>query len=142
MEDTTTTPETPADAPVTAPVVEDTSATDEAAQTFSADYVRELRREAAENRVRAKLTDAANDRLLASYVNHDGRLIDPDLITVSPELVGEDGLVDPVKVTAAIDTLIAEKPNYMRAKPAPVPQGVREEAPTERSLFALMRERL
>lgn len=142
MEDTATAPQTPAEATDTAPVAEATSTADEAAQTFSADYVRELRREAAENRVRAKLTDAANDRLLASYVTGDGRLIDSDLITVSPELVGEDGLVDPAKVTAAIDALIAEKPNYMRAKPAPVPQGVREEAPTERSLFALMRERL
>lgn len=115
---------------------------DDSADTFSAEYVRGLRRENAEARVRAKLADAANDRLLAAYVNADGRLIDPDLITVSEEVLGDDGLIDSEKVKASIDALIAAKPQYQKIRPAVIPQGVREEAPVERGLFTLLRERM
>lgn len=142
---------TTADAPepvtevVTEVAVTDTTTeavADDSTDTFSAEYVRGLRRENAEARVRAKLADAANDRLLAAYVNADGRLIDPDLITVSDEVLGDDGLIDSEKVKASIDALIAAKPQYQKIRPAVIPQGVREEAPVERGLFTLLRERM
>lgn len=142
---TTTTTDTPE--PVTEVVsevaaTESDTPTDDSTDTFSAEYVRGLRRENAEARVRAKLADAANDRLLAAYVNADGRLIDPDLITVGEDVLGDDGLIDSEKVKASIDALIAAKPQYQKIRPAVIPQGVREEAPVERGLFTLLRERM
>ena len=125
------------DTPQDPPEVTDPTGDEEA---FSAGYVRGLRKEAAEYRVRAKLTDTANDRLLSAYVAADGRLIDPDLITVTEDILGDDGIVDADKVAASIEALLTAKPQYRKVKPAVIPQGVREEAQSQRGLFTMLRE--
>lgn len=142
IESTTTSADSMTEVVTEVAATEANTPTDEGTGTFSAEYVRGLRRENAEARVRAKLADAANDRLLAAYVNADGRLIDPDLITVGEDVLGDDGLIDSEKVKASIDAVIAAKPQYQKIRPAVIPQGVREEAPVERGLFSLLRERM
>lgn len=117
-------------------------ATDEAPESFSADYVRDLREEAAAHRVKAKRVDDANARLVAAYATADGRLVDVEALTMSEDMLDDDGLVDPAKVTAAIADLIAAKPYLASRKPTtPLPQGVREDVPTTPGLFDLIRER-
>lgn len=116
--------------------------TEEAPETFSADYVRDLREEAAAHRVKAKRVDDANARLVAAYATADGRLVDVEALTMSDDILDDDGLVDPAKVTAAIADLIAAKPYLASRKPTtPLPQGVREDVPTMPGLFDLIRER-
>ena len=117
-------------------------ATEEAPESFSADYVRDLREEAAAHRVKAKRVDDANARLVAAYATADGRLVDVEALTMSEDMLDEEGLVDPAKVTAAIGDLIAAKPYLASRKPTtPLPQGVREDVPTTPGLFDLIRER-
>lgn len=132
LEADTAAPETDAAAPLA----------DDAPETFSADYVRELREESAAHRVKAKKVDDANARLVSAYVAADGRLVDPDAIAYADELVGDDGLVDREKVSAAIASLVEAKPYLASRKPtAPLPQGVREDVPTMPGLFDFIRER-
>lgn len=117
-------------------------ATEEAPETFSADYVRDLREEAAAHRVKAKRVDDANARLVAAYATADGRLVDVEALTMSDDMLDDDGLVDPEKVGQAIADLIAAKPYLASRKPTtPLPQGVREDVPTMPGLFDLIRER-
>jgi len=54
----------------------------------------------------------------------------------------DDGIVDGVKVTAAIDALIAMKPYLASRRPTmPIAQGVQTQVPETPGLFALIRER-
>jgi hypothetical protein len=58
------------------------------------------------------------------------------------DMLDDDGLVDPAKVTDAIGELIAAKPYLASRKPTtPLPQGVREDAPTVPGLFDFIRQR-
>ena len=117
-------------------------ATEEAPESFSADYVRDLREEAAAHRVKAKRVDDANARLVAAYATADGRLVDVEALTMSGDMLDDDGLVDPEKVAGAIADLIAAKPYLASRKPTtPLPQGVREDVPTMPGLFDFIRER-
>lgn len=110
--------------------------------TFTAEYVKELRDEAASHRVKAKKVDDANARLTASYATSSGRLVDPSALEFTDALLGDDGLVDPAKVTAAIDALVTSKPYLARRTPTvPITQGVQADAINEPGLFALVRER-
>lgn len=116
--------------------------TEEAPESFSADYVRDLREEAAAHRVKAKRVDDANARLVAAYATADGRLVDVEALTMSEDMLDDDGLVDPEKVAQAIADLIAAKPYLASRKPTtPLPQGVREDVPAMPGLFDLIRER-
>ena len=117
-------------------------AAEEAPESFSADYVRDLREEAAAHRVKAKRVDDANARLVAAYAIADGRLVDVEALTMSGDMLDDDGLVDPEKVAGAIADLIAAKPYLASRKPTtPLPQGVREDVPTMPGLFDFIRER-
>jgi hypothetical protein len=85
-------------------------------QTFDAKYVRELRQEAAANRVRA---DRASTRLLElSLSTYGAALADPaDLLVYEDQatILGEDGLVDADKVQERVADLLRRKPHL--AKP-------------------------
>ena len=117
-------------------------ATEEAPESFSADYVRDLREEAAAHRIKAKRVDDANARLVAAYATADGRLVDVEALTMSGDMLDDDGLVNPEKVAGAIADLIAVKPYLASRKPTtPLPQGVREDVPTMPGLFDFIRER-
>ncbi len=112
-------------------------------ETYSADYVRELRAEAAERRVKAKRVDEANARLVSAYARHDGRLVDASELSYDDGMLDDDGLIDPDKVSAAIDELLAAKPYLASNRPTqPIAQGVREDVPDQPGLFSLLRERM
>lgn len=120
-------------------VEEPAQAAPERVETFSADYVAKLRAEAAEARVRAKVADTANAHLLAAFAETDGRLRDVEALSYSDDLLGDDGLVDRGKVSAAIDDLLTRKPFLQRPKPAPLPMGVQADAPAQASWMAVLR---
>lgn len=111
--------------------------------TYSADYVRELRAENAERRLKAKRVDDPNTRLARAYAQQDGRLIESSELAYGEHLLDDDGLVDPAKVTAAIDELLQAKPYLASQRPLqPIAQGVREDVPEQPGLFSLLRERM
>lgn len=122
---------------------EPTEAPEGTTEAPAADPVRELRDELARRRVRSReQTAAANARLVSAYAASDGRLIEPELLEVSEDLLGEDGLVDPAKVTDAIGALLQAKPYLTRRTPtAPIVQGVQTTVPDSPGLFSLIRDR-
>lgn len=88
--------------------------------TFPRAYVEQLRREAAEQRVKAKRADELGHRLHLALVAATGRLADPDDLPYSP-----DHLEDPDALAAAIDALLARKPHLASRRPAgDIGQGV------------------
>lgn len=100
------------------------------AETYSADSVRELRAESAERRVKAKRVDEANARLARAYAQQDGRLIEPGELTYGDHLLNDDSLVDPDKVSSAIDALLTAKPYPATQRPSQtIAQGAREDVP-------------
>lgn len=112
-------------------------------QTFSADYVKQLRDEAAAHRVKAKRLDEANRRTVAGIAELDGRLINPDEITLTDDMLDDNGIVDKSRVQAAIHALLQEKPYLGKRTPTTtLPQGVRQDVEQPVSLFQLVRERM
>lgn len=74
--------------------------------TFPREYVEQLRKEAADARVRAKRGDDLGRRLHVALVAATGRLADPD------DLPYDDAhLDDPEALTAALDALLDRKPH-------------------------------
>ncbi len=111
-------------------------------ETYPAEHVKELRAEAAAQRVKAKRTDAANERLATLYASSDGRLISASELAYSDALLGDDGLVDAGKVTAAVSELLAIKPYLASIRPTtPIAQGARITEPAPVGLFDLIRSR-
>jgi hypothetical protein len=111
-------------------------------ETFTLDYVKQLRDEAAANRVKAKRTDEANVRLVQALAAADGRLIEASELAYSEALTDDDGIVTGEKVSAAIDALIASKPYLSSRRPTvPIVQGVQPQIPDAPGLFTLIRER-
>lgn len=118
----TTTPETPAEGlqetPETTP------------ETFPAEYVRELRAEAAEHRTSAKDATARLDDLTARLRTEvlkaasSGVLREP--LEWSDDLADEEGLPDPEKVAEAVQALATAKP-WMSRPTGDVGQGFRGE---------------
>ena len=130
-------------APTDQPEVEAAQAEPEQVDTFSADYVAQLREESAAHRVKAKRIDSANDRLVAAYAAADGRLVDDEALAFDEALLDGDGLVDRAKVVDAIAALIEAKPYLASRTPATVlPQGVRADAPAAPGLFDFIRDRV
>lgn len=136
---------TPADLPAPVTAQEPTEPEAPAPQApedgtaFDAAYIAKLRSEAAEARIKAK---SDRERIAAqtvrALVQADGRLVDLDVIAYTPDLIGDDGLVDVDKVTATIDSLIEAKPYLRASRPvASVTQGYQESAavPTLRDLI-------
>lgn len=101
------------------------------------DYIESLKDEAIKNRHKAKKVDDANARMVRLVAASDGRLVDADLVPMSDTLLDDDGLVDPAKVTEAIDALLAAKPLLRKQVPsAPLPgQGAVTEAPAPKGIF-------
>jgi hypothetical protein len=137
----TETLEAPEQPPVEAPVTVTDGET--SPEVFPADTVRELRDELAKRRVRSReQTAAANARLATAYAAADGRLVEPDLIEITDDLLGDDGLIDAAKMSAAIDALIEAKPYLASRKPTePIVQGVQPQTPEAAGLFSLIRDR-
>lgn len=106
-------------------------------QTFSADYVTELRTEAAKHRSRSK---SLASELVAAWAAVDGRLVDPTDLPVASVQPDDEGNYTRQAVTAAIDALLASKPHLGAARPAPLPQGARPEA-EQVSLLGLLNRR-
>lgn len=93
-------------------------------ETFSREYVQELRSEAAEYRTRAKTADTLREALWAARVAADGRLVDADDLPMPSDA---DPL-DNTAVSAAIDELIENKPHLKRrSAPAGVGQGLTDQ---------------
>lgn len=96
---------------------EDTTTPDEGegaeteAETFPREYVEKLRKENGDYRARAKDRDDLAKRLHAAQVKALGRLADPT------DLPYSDELLDPEKLNAAIDDLLARKPHLASRKP-------------------------
>jgi len=136
-EDTTTLETPEVETPEVAPIE------DSEPQVFTAEYVKELRQEAAAHRVKAKRIDEANQRLLQSIVQIDGRLINADDLPLTENMLDESGLADATKVQEAIHELVKAKPYLASRKPiSPLPQGVLSSPKESPSLFALVRERI
>lgn len=94
--------------------IDETNETNETEQTeettFSADYVKELREEAAGHRTRAKAAEEAlsplQARLFTMLVEKTGRLADPSDLPFDAAL-----LEDEEALTGAIDALLEAKPH-------------------------------
>lgn len=111
----------------------------EAPATFDADYVKGLRAEAAEYRVKAKRAEALAAQALRAMATADGRLIDPSDLHYDESLMAKDGTIDPDKVAEAISELGRTKPHLIRQRPTtPVAQGPRASA-TEPNLLQLIK---
>ena len=72
-------------------------------QTFPAEYVQQLRQEAADYRTRSK---SLSTELVHAWAAVDGRLLDPTDLPVSAVNAGEDGAITRDAVSAAIDALV------------------------------------
>lgn len=94
-------------------------------QTFPAEYVQELRQEAADYRTRSK---SMATQLVQAWAAVDGRLLDPTDLPLSAVEVAEDGAISRDAVIAAIDALVKAKPHLAAQRPAPIPQGVKQES--------------
>ncbi|ORA17364.1 hypothetical protein [Mycobacterium arosiense] len=113
----TETPE-PAEVEVTAPESEETPQAE--ADTFSREYVTELRNETKEHRVKAEGFAA---RLHTELVRATGRLADPTELPFRAE-----HLDDPDALKAAIDELLTRKPHYAARTPqGNIGQGVKDQ---------------
>lgn len=122
----------------------DTTQTDETTeqteetQTFSADYVKELREEAAGHRTRAKAAEEAlaplQARLFTMLVEQTGRLADPTDLAFDAEL-----LDDEEALTGAIDALLEAKPHLAsRRVVGDIGQGAGEPREGEVSLAGIL----
>lgn len=81
-------------------------------ETFPKAYVEQLRKEAADNRVKAKRTDDLAGRLHAQLVASTGKLADPTDLPFD-----EAHLDDPGALDAAIESLIEAKPHLASRTP-------------------------
>lgn len=81
-------------------------------ETFPKEYVVKLRREAADARVKAKRADDLAASLFTERVRATGRMADPSDLPFNADL-----LDDPDALTAAIDTLLANKPHLASRTP-------------------------
>ena len=106
-------------------------------QTFPAEYVQELRAEAAKHRGRFK---SLATELVHAWAAVDGRLVDATDLQASDVEADEDGNYSREAVTAAIDRLLKTKPHLASARPAPIPQGARPDA-EQVSLLGLLNTR-
>lgn len=105
-------------------------------ETFSREYVQELRSEAAEYRTRAKTADTLREALWAERVKADGRLVDADDLPMPSD-------ADPLSVdsvSAAVDALIERKPHLKRREAvAGVGQGLTDHQDDSVSLTSWLR---
>lgn len=104
------------------------------ADTFPREYVEQLRKEAADNRVKAKRTDELAGRLHTHLVAATGRLADPTDLPFDP-----DHLEDPDALEAAITDLLETKPHLASRVPrGNIGQGSTGDSRDEASLLGLL----
>jgi len=136
--------------PTTEPTTEPTAETEapvdgaveqpEAPETFSREYVTELRAEAAQHRTRAgELSDALLTRCIELAT--DGILYDPTDLPKSDALIGEDGMPDLLAIRMKAEELAAAKPHLAKPR-GTIGQGVQEAAPQPRTLLEFAQQRL
>ena len=107
--------------PVT-PQAEQTPASDPAVgaegqnETFSREYVEELRRESAKHRTNSKRADDLATALVRSYAETTGLLHDASDLAMTEDLLVE-GVPDRLKVKEAVEVLIASKPHLAKIRP-------------------------
>lgn len=105
-------------------------------ETFSREYVEQLRSEAAQYRTRAKSADNLREALWAERVKADGRLVDADDLPMPDDA---DPL-DADSVSAAVDALIERKPHLKRRQAsAGVGQGLTDHQDNSVSLTSWLR---
>lgn len=105
-------------------------------ETFTREYVQNLRDESAKYRTRAKDRDVLAERLHTSLVAATGRLADPSDLTFD-----DAHLTDPETLTAALDDLLARKPHLGSRKPSgDIGQGATGSSETV-DLAAMLRSR-
>lgn len=114
---------------------EDAQGAQEDAETFPRAYVEQLRREAADARVRAKRADDLARELFSARVAATGRLADPNDLPFDDAL-----LADLPALEAAIDELVAQHPHYAARRPrGDIGQGVGPGGHDDVDLAALLR---
>lgn len=91
---------------------EDTEGEEDADKTFPKPYVDKLRKEAADNRAKAKRTDDLAARLHTALVQATGKLADPSDLPFD-----ESHLDDAEALDAAIEELISQKPHLASRTP-------------------------
>ncbi|WP_026533907.1 hypothetical protein [Arthrobacter sp. H14] len=94
------------------PEQEETTEEETEPETFPREYVEKLRKENADNRVKAKTADDLAARLHTALVTATGRLADPTDLPYDP-----GHLEDAETLTAAVDELLARKPHLANRKP-------------------------
>lgn len=82
-------------------------------ETFPREYVENLRKEAAEHRVRAKAADDLARRLHLELVRATGRLADPTDLLYDPNHLEDVSILE-----AALDDLLGRKPHLASRRPA------------------------
>lgn len=103
-------------------------------ETFPREYVEQLRKEAADNRVKAKRTDELAERLHTSLVAATGRLADPTDLPFD-----EAHLDDAEALDAAISSLVEAKPHLASRVPrGNIGQGATSTQNDEASLLGLL----
>lgn len=119
---------------------EATSETPEGAESFSREYVTQLREEAKEAREKAKRADwlETEVRSLAITAATLTILADPADLTWSDEFTGEDGLPDQALISEAAEGLVKAKPWLGRVR-GDVGQGQHTEQEEPFSLMELLR---
>lgn len=137
--ETVETDETPAEAPegTEAPeeLTEAPEAEEEEPETFPREYVEKLRKENADNRVKAKTADDLAARLHTALVQQTGRLADPSDLPFNSEHLDE-----PETLTAAIDDLLARKAHLASRTPrGDIGQGHTSDADDGFSLAGILR---
>ncbi len=99
--------------------------TPEQPETFTREYVQQLRDEAAKHRIKAKRADDLARELFTARVAALGRLADPTDLPYSKELFDADAPT----LESAVDELIARKPHLADRRPSgDVDQGARDTA--------------
>ena len=110
--------------------IEDTEGEEDADKSFPKPYVDKLRKEAADNRAKAKRTDDLAARLHTALVQATGKLADPADLPFD-----ESHLDDAEALDAAIEELISQKPHLASRTPrGNIGQGVTATAEDDFSL--------
>lgn len=107
--------------------------------TYPAKVVKDLRKENASHRERARTAEARADDLARQVfrlrVEATGKLADPDDLPFDADLLADDD-----KLTAAVDDLIAKRPHYAKRRAAgSIGQGERGYENVPQDFSALLR---
>jgi hypothetical protein len=113
----------------------------EATETFDRQYVEQLRKEAKQNRLKARRVDDLELAIRDLAIRHHtaGLLVDPESLEWSDDFADDHGLPDGTKITEAAQELISRKPYLGRPRGRLPGQGEHSEADVKISLSELLR---